>query len=213
MDALVAPRRVLTLTAAVAVALSLCAQARPASLTRARSIAAQRHERDSRLERPATPAGRRPSRAGRPRGTRAGCCRFRASSTAPSPGGSGASALRAPRVGENLAWGVGSLAGARCDREHVAREPGAPREPAARRLPDGRRRRPQRQLLGLRRRRSWSRPTSPAASRARQLGSIRSRSSAIFSRRSVLALAASRRGATSSRTSGASSSGLNGFVT
>ena len=111
-DALVAPRRVLALTAAVAVALSLCAQARPASLTRreASLLSAMNEVRASdglrplRIDRRLEGAARRHSRkmlqlqtlfhgnfARRIR--RVG--------------------IRAPRVGENLAWGSGPLASAR----------------------------------------------------------------------------------------------------
>jgi uncharacterized protein YkwD len=112
MDALVAPRRVLALTAAVAVALSLCAQARPASLThREASLLSVMNEvrasdglRPLRVDRRLERAARRHSRrmlqlqslfhgnfARRIR--RVG--------------------VRAPRVGENLAWGSGPLASAR----------------------------------------------------------------------------------------------------
>ena len=112
MDALVAPRRVLTLTAAVAVALSLCAQARPASLThREASLLSVMNEvrasnglrplrLDTRLEHAAR---RHSSRMLQVQTLFHGNFAHRIRRVG----------VRAPRVGENLAWGVGTQAAAR----------------------------------------------------------------------------------------------------
>jgi uncharacterized protein YkwD len=112
MDALVAPRRVLTLTAAVAVALSLCAQARPASLTHreASLLSAMNEVRASNGLRPLK-VDVRLERAARGHSSRMlhiqtlfhGNFAQRIRRVG----------VRAPRVGENLAWGSGPLASAR----------------------------------------------------------------------------------------------------
>jgi uncharacterized protein YkwD len=112
MDALVAPRRVLSLTAAVAVALCLCAQARSASLThREASVLGVMNEvrasnglRPLRVDHRLEGAARRhSSRMLQVQSLFHGNFAQRIRRTG----------VRAPRVGENLAWGSGPLAGAR----------------------------------------------------------------------------------------------------
>ena len=111
MNLLVAPRRVLSLTAALAVALTLCAQARPASLThREASLLSVMNEVrasnglrplrvDTRLEHAAR---RHSSRMLQVQTLFHGNFAHRIRRVG----------VRAPRVGENLAWGSGPLASA-----------------------------------------------------------------------------------------------------
>jgi|ERR1043166_5632222 uncharacterized protein YkwD len=112
MNLLVAPRRVLSLTAALAVALTLCAQARPASLTHREAsllsvmneVRAQNGLRplkvDVRLE---GAARRHSSRMLAVQSLFHGNFVHRIRRVG----------IHAPRVGENLAWGSGPLASAR----------------------------------------------------------------------------------------------------
>jgi uncharacterized protein YkwD len=112
MNALVAPRRVLTLAAALAVALTLCGKARPASLThREASLLSVMNEVrasnglrplrvDVRLERAAR---RHSSRMLQVQSMFHGNFARRIRRVG----------VHAPRVGENLAWGTGPLANAR----------------------------------------------------------------------------------------------------
>jgi uncharacterized protein YkwD len=112
MDSLVAPQRVLAVTAALAVALILCVKARPASLThRAASLLCVMNEARASY-------GLRPLRLD-PRLVRAARRQSHRMLVVPSLfHGNFAQRIRrvgvrAPRVGENLAWGSGPLASAR----------------------------------------------------------------------------------------------------
>ena len=112
MDALVAPRRVLTLTAAVAVALSLCAQARPASLTH-REVSLLSVMNEARASN-----GLRPLRVdlrleGAARQHSSRMLQVQSLFHGNFAQRIRRAGVRAPRVGENLAWGSGPLAGAR----------------------------------------------------------------------------------------------------
>jgi uncharacterized protein YkwD len=111
-DALVAPRRVLALTAAVAVALSLCAQARPASLTHreASLLSVMNEVRASDGLRPLR-VDRRLERAARRHSSR--MLQLQSLFHGNFARRIRRVGVRAPRVGENLAWGSGPLASAR----------------------------------------------------------------------------------------------------
>src|ERR1051325_8482607 len=112
MDALVAPRRVLILTAAVAVALSLCARARPASLTprEASLLSVMNEVRASNGLRPVRVDARLEGAARRHSRRMLALQSLFHGNFAPRIRRAG---LRAPRVGESLAWGSGPLSSAR----------------------------------------------------------------------------------------------------
>jgi uncharacterized protein YkwD len=112
MNALVAPRRVLTLAAAVAVALTMCAQARPASLTRreASVLGVMNEVRASNGLRPLR-LNLRLEGAARRHSTR--MLQVQSLFHGNFVQRIRRAGVRAPRVGENLAWGSGALASAR----------------------------------------------------------------------------------------------------
>ena len=115
MAALVA-RRVPTGVAAVATALIFAGAANAASTATPDAggvVAADRDERGAPGERPAAAPRRRRGSSAPPARTARRCCALGPSPTAPSTRASAGPASTRRRVGENLAWGQGSLGVAR----------------------------------------------------------------------------------------------------
>jgi uncharacterized protein YkwD len=112
MDSLVAPQRVLALAAALAVALILCGKARPASLTHreASMLGVMNEVRASNGLRPLKVDVRLEGAARRHSGRMLAVQALFHGNFAQRIRRVG---VRAPRVGENLAWGSGPLASAR----------------------------------------------------------------------------------------------------